>query len=465
MTMPAERMTGANPGAGGSARDAALGVVRQGLAQVAERLEAEGLESPPLAGSLIRPLVAYAGAAGLGPRLTERFWAAAAAVQLAHEASLVHDDVVDGAALRRGVPTEAARVGVARALIRGDHLLTWGYRAAAETVSPGFMRAYAAAVERTVAGEMAQARRGASPVDMEAYTRTISDKSGALLGCALAAGPILWGDRRVDAFLALGRRLGVLYQMLDDLLDYCPGAGTGKPAYGDYGSSLWTWPLLEAPGLPFGLDVAELRRRLATDGRRPAPLRRCAERFRGACDAFASDARALLPRDEILADLVAEWRARAATGVARELADSRAAAPPVRAPVAARAQAAARVQLRCAWPSPRPMPPPRRCPQWRRPPAVGLPRACPRPRPWRSCPGTAGPSASPSASSRLRSAAGSRTSTRTAAAPTTSWTGKGRIVRSGRATRTTPGPASTRGRRRPGRHTKAVGPASPWWTG
>src|SRR5690606_4215528 len=101
-------------------------------------LRERGFGAPEKAdGQLIRPLLSMAGAEAVGRARDEGFWAAAAAVQLAHEASLLHDDVIDESAVRRGAPTLAAR-GVARALVEGDHLLTTSYRLAATTDSSPF---------------------------------------------------------------------------------------------------------------------------------------------------------------------------------------------------------------------------------------------------------------------------------------------------------------------------------------
>ena len=84
-------------------------VAREALSARYGDLRARGMGAPADAdGQLIRPLLSLAGAEALGLPLDRRFWSAAAAVQLAHEASLLHDDVIDGAATRRSAPTLAA---------------------------------------------------------------------------------------------------------------------------------------------------------------------------------------------------------------------------------------------------------------------------------------------------------------------------------------------------------------------
>ncbi len=99
-------------------------------------------------GQLLRPVLSLVGASD-AVRADQRFWYAALAVQLAHEASLVHDDVVDNAAVRRARPTVFAEKGVAAAVLEGDMLLTAAYLAAANTDSATFMARFAvAAVNR-----------------------------------------------------------------------------------------------------------------------------------------------------------------------------------------------------------------------------------------------------------------------------------------------------------------------------
>ena len=317
----------------------ALSAARDGLRETLAVLLAEcgGAPRVDLRGQLIRPLAAHAAARALGCAGEARACFGALAVQLAHEASLVHDDIVDGAATRRGEPTLAAAKGVGAALVAGDHLLAWSYRLAARTGSLAFADLFAEAVERTIAGEVAQGRaigRALAPAEYEAIAR---DKAGALLGCALAAAPAVLGRADVREFYELGRALGLLYQRLDDLLDYCAATDTGKPALGDYEQRRWTWVLEEVPGAAFGLassDVAAALHAPGADGR--TPLRRLLSRLDAGFDAFATARAVLLPADTLLAALAADWRARAREAVGREEA-ARADAPrPARAEVSRR---------------------------------------------------------------------------------------------------------------------------------
>ncbi|MFP4624932.1 MAG: squalene/phytoene synthase family protein, partial [Gemmatimonadota bacterium] len=248
-----------------------------------------------------------AGAAGAGRDSATALWRALAAVQLAHEASLVHDDVVDGAAERRGRPTLVASRGVAAALVEGDHLLTAAYRLAAATGSVDWFDLFARAVERTVAGEKEQARSAGRVLSWPEYEAIVGGKSGELVGAAFAAAATLRGAWDVHRYEEVGRGIGVVYQMLDDLLDYCPHVPTGKPPLLDYQRGLWTWPRAYVE-LEDGLDAVEVGRRLRErDAAGRSPLDRALERLREEVAEVSREAAGLLPGDPIVGALLDEW--------------------------------------------------------------------------------------------------------------------------------------------------------------
>jgi 15-cis-phytoene synthase len=295
--------------------------VQRELERLAERVRAEGMPVPALRGQLIRPLLACSGAAMLDdtPAVRERFWNGVLALQLAHEASLVHDDAIDGAGERRGEPTVAARHGVAAALVLGDHLLTTAYRLAARTESLSFVTLFARAVERTVAGEVAQGRNAGKPLDRATYEETVLAKSGELMGCALALVPALLDRSDASEHFELGRRLGLVYQMLDDLLDYCPAAETGKPALGDYAATLWTWPLAELGVRDFSRPADEILAALharGPDGRSVAE--RCLVHLRSEILALQAKLGERLGADAAAIGLLDRWLATGERAVARE---------------------------------------------------------------------------------------------------------------------------------------------------
>lgn len=302
-----------------SALKAARVVVDRGLWSARTVLDGFDLRITLDAGQAIRPLVAYAAARALGHARDDRFWRAALAVQLAHEASLVHDDVIDGANERRGRPTLQAHSGIGAAIAHGDHLLTAGYRLAAASANPAWFAAYAEALERTVAGELRQGRVRGRVLARADYRAVVRGKSGELLGLALAQSALLAGDARAHTLRELGRDLGVLYQMLDDLLDYCPGSARGKPALRDHAQRQWTWVLDEVGPQALDLPAAELVARLherTTDGTTPA--RRALATLGAEADALRARHRALLADDAIVPALLDGWLAQARAAIATE---------------------------------------------------------------------------------------------------------------------------------------------------
>ena len=226
--------------------DGALRIVRRELEAVSDVLRSEGLPTPTLEGKILRPLIAYAfvppEARG---QLDRRFWLGALAIQMVHEASLLHDDILDDAAERRGRPTMHTDQGVGPALVQGDHLLTAAYAVSLKTGSIEFIERFVHAVERTVAGEIGQARAAGVISDEQTYRKIIAGKSGELLGAAACLGAALSESGELDARVAVGRRIGSLYQQVDDLLDYCSAGHSGKPPLQDYRQGKWTWVLGE----------------------------------------------------------------------------------------------------------------------------------------------------------------------------------------------------------------------------
>lgn len=269
---------------------------------------------PGLGGKLLRPRVAYLGLpTDVLHRVDDRFWLGALAIEMVHEASLLHDDVVDGASVRRGRPTLAAEKGVGHAVILGDHLLTSAYRAASLTGSPTFLEMFAESVERTVAGEIAQGRARGRTLSMPEYRSIVADKTGRLFGCALASSRVLYGTGDGAEIRSLGERLGSFYQMLDDFLDLCPGAGSGKEPLKDYGGGIWTWPLAELDLEGFDREGAHVVAALFTgSGGSPAPIDRALSRLGREAGLLENDLRRLTPGGEVLARLVHGWVDRAA---------------------------------------------------------------------------------------------------------------------------------------------------------
>jgi heptaprenyl diphosphate synthase len=182
-------------------------------------------------------------------------------VELVHAATLVHDDVIDRAEVRRGRPTVAAKLGDEAAIVVGDFYFAKAYEQAAFTDSPEAVAILARAVMDICAGEVRQqAIRYRYDTDVEEYMRRIEAKTAALLAACCDVGALLGGldrDKR-SAIRAYGRLLGLAFQIADDVLDYESSEDEiGKPIGHDIAEGFATLPLMMA--LEDGGIASELR--------------------------------------------------------------------------------------------------------------------------------------------------------------------------------------------------------------
>jgi octaprenyl-diphosphate synthase len=186
--------------------------------------------------------------AGLGPRSEPlRAAALAAAVELLHNATLIHDDYVDESTHRRGRPTVAAAEGPERAVAVGDYYFAKATRLIAEIGNRSVTSTIAEALEAVCASQIDDvALRGAYPGDRESYLRVVRGKTAALFAAACASGAQLSeaGPEIVDALRRYGDLLGVAFQMADDMVDFSPSSG--KPVGLDIRQRVLSLPLIYA---------------------------------------------------------------------------------------------------------------------------------------------------------------------------------------------------------------------------
>jgi geranylgeranyl pyrophosphate synthase len=257
-------------------------------------------------GKRLRPLlvVLAAESAGGPPPSCEgelRLVRAAVAVELVHSATLVHDDLIDGASLRRGLPTVAVSAGRGAAVATGDVLFSRAFAELARNQDLGQLRALSQASSALAAGELLQ-REDAYAVDvtLERYLRRCELKTAALFEAACRLGA-LSAQRSThalaDSLGAFARRIGLAFQVLDDVLDVSgPPERTGKARGTD---------LLEGTiTLPF-IFAREREPRLASVDLRLVRGRRQAEAL---CDSIAASGALDLARKHALA-VVAEAKA------------------------------------------------------------------------------------------------------------------------------------------------------------
>jgi octaprenyl-diphosphate synthase len=204
-------------------------------------------------GKMLRPRLALASGlacrgAAHAPDIPESLISAAAVVETIHLATLVHDDVLDDADLRRGAPTLSRLAGNEPAVVLGDYLIAAAYHLCAELDAPHLCRLVARVCQNVCAGEILQLdRRGDFSIDESAYFEIIERKTGGLTGLACRLGAAVAGadDLTQDRLDGFGRLLGAAFQVQDDILDLTSSrSALGKPAHQDIAEGKITLPII-----------------------------------------------------------------------------------------------------------------------------------------------------------------------------------------------------------------------------
>ncbi len=199
-------------------------------------------------GKRLRPaLLLMAGGCGDFEANEEKLIAIAAAIELVHTASLIHDDIVDATPLRRGKPTVAAAFGKITAVYTGNYLLCEAIRA---IIANGDRHTEDVAVRTATEmcrGEFLQLRTEAAPdFDGGDYILRVRRKTANLMAaaCDIGAHTAGAGEEVSAAMAAFGESLGIAFQITDDILDYVGDDAFGKAAGGDLREGLATMPLI-----------------------------------------------------------------------------------------------------------------------------------------------------------------------------------------------------------------------------
>lgn len=267
--------------------------LRSGLEAAEKELaaHAESAEDPRIAdvtghlaaagGKRLRPLLVLLGAE-FGDPWKDGITGAAVIVELVHVSSLYHDDVMDAAATRHGVPSANARWGERLAVLAGDLLLAKAARLAAD-LGPEVTALNAEVAGRLVEGQLHElVGPGAGEDPITHYLRVISGKTAALLAMSLRIGAQQAGapEQVVRALGEYAEHLGFAFQMADDLLDIkAPTEQLGKEQGKDIKAGVASLPVLLALAdrTPRG---AELRELLSAGPVGPAEQRRALALFR-----------------------------------------------------------------------------------------------------------------------------------------------------------------------------------------
>ena len=234
------------------------GHVPQLLARVEQRLRACATSHGELlaqhagatiaaGGKRLRPLLVVLAAGEVQGDAAQAVVSAATAVELVHSATLVHDDVLDGADLRRGQATVVAAAGRAMATATGDLLFSRAFAELAQTADARAVASLSAACSALARGELLQrADAWDGAITVERYLKRCELKTASLFQASCSLG-LLAAGREVAELGDFGARIGLAFQMLDDVLDISgPPDRTGKHRGTDLLDGTVTLPFIKA---------------------------------------------------------------------------------------------------------------------------------------------------------------------------------------------------------------------------
>ena len=197
-------------------------------------------------GKRIRPAVALLTGRMFGVE-HDRLITLAAAIELLHTATLVHDDLIDGSLLRRGNPTLNSHWSPGATILTGDFIFARAANLAAETGSVEVMQLFARTLAIIVNGEITQMFSERNPIDRPAYYQRIYSKTASLFETTTRAAALLGPVEGAicDAVSRFGHEIGMAFQIVDDVLDFTGEQTTvGKPVGSDLRQGLITLPVI-----------------------------------------------------------------------------------------------------------------------------------------------------------------------------------------------------------------------------
>ncbi len=250
----------------------------------------------------------------LYPAHLDKVVSLAAAVEMLHTATLVHDDVVDGSLLRRGSPTLNAHWSPNATILTGDYLFARAADLAAQTNHVRVMQIFARTLMAISSGELRQLFGAAGyHQTREDYFKRIYAKTASMFELATEATGVLLGapEAEIGALRRFGHDLGIAFQIMDDVLDFIGDASqVGKPVANDLRQGIVTLPVIDyLDAHPHDLRVDEL---LRSDQRHDdAVLPIVAEvRASGAVDRAVEEARAYVRSSQAALRILPDNEAR-----------------------------------------------------------------------------------------------------------------------------------------------------------
>lgn len=202
-------------------------------------------------GKRIRPVLCLMANELFGD-ITPGAWHAAAAIELFHNFTLIHDDIMDKAPLRRGKPTVHEKYGLTAGILCGDVMSIYAYQHLARVgklLQPVMQVFNQTAIQVCEGQQLDMDFESAEQVSVEDYVQMITLKTSVLLAASLQMGALLAGatHNNADKLYAFGKNLGIAFQLQDDYLDAFGNAEKmGKQQGGDILANKKTYPLLKA---------------------------------------------------------------------------------------------------------------------------------------------------------------------------------------------------------------------------
>ncbi len=197
-------------------------------------------------GKRVRPALALLTGEMLGAD-QDKMISLAASIELLHTATLVHDDLIDGALLRRGIPTLNAQWTPGATVLTGDFIFACAAKLAAQTDSVEMMYQFSETLATIVNGEITQMFSRNVGYQLDEYLDRIYAKTGSLFVLATTAPAILspMRDTMYDAAREFGYGIGMAFQITDDVLDFTGSpTSVGKPVANDLRQGLVTLPAI-----------------------------------------------------------------------------------------------------------------------------------------------------------------------------------------------------------------------------
>ncbi len=212
-------------------------------------------------GKRIRPTLGLLVGNMLGAPL-EKLITLGAAVELLHTATLVHDDLIDGALLRRGMATLNARWSPPATVLTGDYLFARAAKLAAETDHLPLMKLFSETLAIIVNGELTQMFTSRGLINRDNYYKRIYAKTASLFEMTSRAAAMVSpaSEETIESMRDFGYQIGVAFQIVDDILDFTGDQNAvGKPLGSDLLNGLVTLPAIYyAEANPTDVDVASL---------------------------------------------------------------------------------------------------------------------------------------------------------------------------------------------------------------